>query len=89
MDKDILIAFITGLLPLIGVIVTVNHNDKKNEKRSNEQKALIVYRLDELEKKQDKYNHLQERMSKVEKSMAEIKSDVRSIETRITDLHNQ
>lgn len=88
MNTDVLIAIISGLLPLIGVVITVNHNDKKNAKRSQEQTELTLYRIGELEKKQDKYNHLQERVCKLEKHEAENRSDILNIMNRISDLHN-
>lgn len=46
----IIVALITGLVMLIGNIIT---------SRSQNQKTL--FRIEQLEKKQDKYNNLQER----------------------------
>ena len=89
MSVEIWVAIIGSLGTLLGVIITVNHNDKKSAARAKEQTDLTLYRIGELEKKQDRYNHLQERMCKVEKSMAEMKSDIHAIDNRIGDLHNQ
>ena len=49
----LLAAVITGICSLIGVVLANNSNRK-----------LIVYRIDELEKKVDKHNNLIERMTK-------------------------
>ena len=51
----LLAAVITGICSLIGVVLANNSNRK-----------LIVYRIDELEKKVDKHNNLIERMTKAE-----------------------
>ena len=45
----------TGILSLIGVYVA-----------NRKQTALIAYRLEQLEKKQDKHNNLIERMTRAE-----------------------
>lgn len=57
MTESITIAIITSGISLVGIIYSYN-------KMSN----LIIYRIEQLEKKQDKHNGLIERMYKVEDS---------------------
>lgn len=67
-----------AVIGLIGVIITVIATNK-----------VTLYRIGELEKKQDKYNHLQERTFKDEQEIAVIKEDIRSIKERISYLHEE
>ena len=67
-----------AVIGLIGVIITVIATNK-----------VTLYRIGELEKKQDKYNHLQERTFKDERDIAVIKEDIRSIRERIDYLHGE
>lgn len=67
-----------AVIGLIGVIITVIATNK-----------VTLYRIGELEKKQDKYNHLQERTFKDEQDIAVIKEDIRSIRERMEYLHRE
>ena len=73
--KEILIAAIssvvTGLFSLIGVYFA----NRKSQ-------ALIAYRLQELEKKQDKHNNLIERTFKLEGDVKELQHDVRDLKSK-------
>ena len=64
----VLSAIITGLLSLAGVYLA-------NRKST----ALIAYRLEQLERKQDKHNNLIERMYKVEGRVTEAEHDIRDL----------
>jgi len=64
-------AVITGLMSLIGVYIS-------NRKSS----ALIAYRLEQLEKKQDKHNSLMERTFRLEGRMDEVEHDIRDLKSR-------
>ena len=64
-------ALITGVLSLIGVYFS-------NRKTT----ALIAYRLEQLEKKQDKHNNLIERTFKLEGRMDEAEHDIRDLKSR-------
>ena len=57
----------TGFLSLIGVYMA-----------NRKQTALIAYRIEQLEKKQDKHNNLIERMTKVEGRVDVIEREVNS-----------
>lgn len=67
-----------AIIGLVGVIITVLATNK-----------VTLYRIGELEKKQDKYNHLQERTAKDERDIAVIKEDIKSIKEKIEYLHGE
>lgn len=67
---EILVAVISGLCVAIpSIIATVSSN-----KRSND---LVIYRIDELDKKVHEHNNLIDRMYKVEKEVALLKDDIK------------
>ena len=88
MTEGIIIALIGSGLSLVGVIITVVVGNKKSEKRqkasddkSEEHNKIVLYRIMELERKQDKYNHLQERVAKMECHDA-------AVDAKITDMRD-
>lgn len=69
MTEAIMVALITGGLTLAGTvfsIVSVN--------------SRTLYRIEQLEKKQDKHNHLIERMYAVEKDVAVLNERLNELE---------
>lgn len=86
MTEGIIIALIGSGLSLLGVIITVVWGNKINAKRSKEQTDLTVYRIKELEKKQDKYNHLQERVAKMERHDAAVDAKITDMRDDIKDI---
>ena len=67
---EILIAVISGLCVAIpSIIATVSSN-----KRSND---LVLYRINELDKKVHEHNSLIDRMYRVEKDVAILKDDIK------------
>lgn len=46
-------------------------------------KQLVMFRLDSLESKQDKYNHMQERLAKNEASSASAHHRIDTLESRV------
>jgi hypothetical protein len=64
----IISSVITGLFSLAGVYFS-----------NRKSMALITYRLEELEKKQDKHNTLIERTFKLEGRMTEAEHDIRDL----------
>ena len=69
--ESIIAALVTGLLSLAGVYIA-------NRKSS----ALIAYRLEQLEHKQDIHNQMIERMYKVEGRVTECEHDIRDLKAR-------
>ena len=61
MSEAITVALITGAVMLIGNILTAYYQNQKT-----------LYRIEQLEKKQDKYNNLQERTLAAEKDIKHI-----------------
>lgn len=69
MSGEAVVAIITGIFTLVGVIITVISGNKKTEKQLEEQSKLTLYRIEQLEKKQDVHNTLIERMYKAEENI--------------------
>ena len=76
---QIIAAIISAGCALLGSIVA---NYLQNSKKT----ALILYRLDELEKKQDKHNGVIERQFKLEKRVEVLETREKVSEHRIDDL---
>lgn len=83
---------VTALIVAGGSIICqflINASNRKRQESENEKtKSLIVYRLDQLEHKQDKYNHLQERVFKLERMSAVTDEEIRVVNHRIADLEH-
>lgn len=74
MSDAIITAIITGGLMLIGNIIVAYYQNSKT-----------MYRLEQLEKKQDRYNNLQERMSLAEKDVKHIYYEVDEIKEKLNN----
>lgn len=67
---NIIVAIISGLCVAIpSIIATISSNKKSND--------LVIYRIDELDKKVHEHNNLIDRMYKVEKEVALLKDDIK------------
>jgi len=67
---NIIVAVISGLCVAIpSIIATISSNKKSND--------LVLYRIDELDKKVHEHNNLIDRMYKVEKEVALLKDDIK------------
>ena len=89
MSEGIIVAIITGVLALAGVIITAVINNKSTKKTLKEQTDLTLYRLDQLEKKQDKHNTLIERMYAVEDKTNVIDQKLEGIVEKINYFHKE
>lgn len=89
MTEGIIIALITSGISLIGVVITVIYGNKKTTKMVKEQGDLTLYRIELLEKKQDKHNTLIERMYKVEDQINILSEKVKVENHRIDDLERR
>lgn len=69
-------AIIVAVLSLIGTLIG-------SALSSNRIKALIEYRVGELEKKVDKHNQMIERTYKLEGRMDEVEHDIRDIKSKL------
>ena len=75
MSETIITAIITGGLALIGSLAA-----------NNKTKALILYRLEQIEQKQDRHNSIIERTYHIEGVLAEYGNRIKVSEHRIEDL---
>lgn len=72
--QGIMVAIISGLCVAIpSVIATISSNKRNND--------LVIYRINELDEKVQKYNNLKDRMIVVEKDIAVIKNEVKEIKS--------
>jgi len=70
--EQIIVAVISGLCVAIpSVVATISTNKKNND--------LVIYRINELDEKVQKYNNLKDRMFEAEKDIALIKNDIKDI----------
>ena len=67
--ETVLAAAISGVVTLVVCLIT-------NHAQAEKTRALIDYRVSELEKKQDKHNNLIERTFKLEGQMTEIQHEI-------------
>ena len=86
MSEGIIIALITAGLSLAGVVITTVYGNKKTAATVKAQTDLTLYRIDELEKKQDKHNTLIERMYAVEGKLDKLDEKIKVENHRISDL---
>ena len=70
--EQIIVAIISGLCVAIpSVIATISSNKKNNE--------LVIYRIDELDKKVHEHNNLIDRTYKVEQKVALLENDMKDL----------
>ena len=70
--ESILAAAITGAVTLAVCLIT-------NHAQAEKTRALIDYRVQQLEKKQDKHNNLMERTFKLEGHVEEVMHDIKDL----------
>lgn len=78
MSAEIWVAIITSVFTLAGVILTVSFGNQKT-----------LYRIEQLEKKQDKHNTLVERMYRLEDRVTLDEEKIKVANHRIKDLENK
>lgn len=72
--QQIWIAIISGLCVAIpSVLATISSNKRNND--------LVIYRINELDQKVQKYNNLKDRMFEAEKKIALIENNVKDIKS--------
>lgn len=90
MNTEFITAVVVAVITAVGTIICqllINRsNREKSAAENRETKNLIIYRLGELEKKQDKYNHLQERVYNLERAQAVADKELKVANHRIDDL---
>ncbi len=88
MSTEIIVALVTGAFTFAGVILTVWAGNKKTAAQIKTQTDLTIYRIEQLEKKQDKHNTLIERMYKAEDKITLLEERVKVANHRIEDLED-
>lgn len=76
--ESIIVAIITGSMALIGTVISNLTTHSKT-----------MYRIEQLEKKQDRHNSLIERMYAVEKSIEVIDERIKVANHRLDDLEKE
>ncbi len=72
--QQIWVAVISGLCVAVpSVMATISSNKRNND--------LVLYRIGELEKKQQKHNNLIERMYKAEEKIALLENDMSEVKS--------
>lgn len=72
--EQIIIAVISGLCVAIpSIIATISTNKKNND--------LVIYRINELDEKVQKYNNLKDRMFEAEKKIALLENDIKGVKS--------
>ena len=81
MNSEIIIALISALSVAIPSLVATLFSNYQNNKKQEENKKLTIYRLEELEKKVDKYNHVMEKIYSIEVDLKNLKEDMKELES--------
>ena len=89
MSTEVIVAFVTGAFTLAGVIITVMQGNKKTARQIADNQSVTLYRIEQLEKKQDKHNTLIERMYAAEESIKVIDERQKVANHRIDDLEHR
>lgn len=89
MDGGAIATIITGILTLAGVVITVIAGNKNTEKQISENSKVTLYRIEQLEKKQDKHNTLIERMYNAEEDIKLLNERQKVANHRIEDLEHK
>lgn len=84
--NEIIVAVITGVFTFAGVVITVIYGNNKTAKNIKEHTSVTLYRIEQLEKKQDKHNNIISRMYKAEEDITLLKEKIKVENHRIDDL---
>ncbi|MBQ3888509.1 MAG: hypothetical protein II738_02060 [Clostridia bacterium] len=82
MNTDILVSLITSLATLLGVVLTVYAGGKRT-------RDILLYRIEQLEKAQQKHNSLIERMYRVEERLELHDEKIKVANHRLDDLETK
>ena len=75
----LIIGVATPICTLLGVILANNKASKKQSDKIDSYKNLTVYRIEQLEAKQDKHNNHIERLYKLEGKVKEIADEMATV----------
>lgn len=83
METSVIAALISVVGSIIVAMISFYANRKGAKEASETNAKLIAYRIQELERKQDKHNSVIERMFQLEGRMTEAEHDIRDIKQHI------
>lgn len=83
METSVIAALISVVGSIIVAMISFYANRKGAKEASETNAKLIAYRIQELEKKQDKHNAVIERTIRLEGRVTEVEHDIRDIKQRI------
>ena len=83
METSVIAALISVVGSIIVAMISFYANRTGAKEASETNAKLIAYRIQELEKKQDKHNSMIERMFQLEGRMTEAEHDIRDIKHKI------
>lgn len=86
--NELIVALVTGGLSLLGTVITVIVGFKQTSKQVDAKTTLTLYRIEQLERKQDKHNTLIERTYKLEEQADLLQERVKVANHRIDDLEH-
>jgi cytochrome c-type biogenesis protein CcmH/NrfG len=79
-------AIISAAAAILVCMINNHCQNKRTEAQQKETINLVVYRLEQLEKKQDKYNNIIFRTYELEKNEAVLEEEMKVANHRIEDL---
>lgn len=79
METSIIVAIISVISNIVVALISYSANRKGAKEASESNAKLIAYRLEQLEKKQDKHNETIERTYKLEERMTAAEHDLRDL----------
>ena len=86
--SEIIVAIIGGVLTFAGTVVTVIAGNKKTRDEVKAQTDVTLYRIEQLEKKQDMHNTLIDRMYKLEDRVNVDEEKLKVANHRLDDLEH-
>ena len=86
MDSAIWVAIISGVLTLLGVIITVVYGNKKSAETTKGYKDVTLYRIDQLERKVELHNNAVERLFIVEGKVRELEHTQKDIKKELREI---
>ena len=84
--NELIIALVTGGLSLLGTVITVIVGFKQTSKQVDAKTDLTIYRIEQLEAKQDKHNTLIERTYKLEENADLLQERINFVNHRLDEI---
>lgn len=88
-QATIIAALVSAAAAIIVGLITSNAQHKKVLEELDKHSALQLYRIEQLEKKQDKHNEVIERTYELESRAALLERDMKVANHRISDLERK